>query len=190
MNKPSSSLTKITAAILIFGISGIANSELIYQYVNKGTFAYLAGDGYNNGNSLNVQVVQHGIGPDQNTNLIYFVHGPIGWKFWSGSIPNSALIGAGTSTLTLNVNTCEINPSSYCGVLNITWKTDGRYSTYSSGLRKVQTGDITVQTHGTRTYKSSSTSGSVIGFNVSQLLHIYSTIGTDHNVTHSIYKGN
>lgn len=190
MNKSVRLLGNMIAAILLLGVSGISNAEVLHKSVNKGFAAYFSAfiaDGVIYGN-----IIQSGLGDTKKTTLYYYIesYSSKEHKTWSGVIPNTAFSGAGTSRINVNYNTCDVNPTSSCGVFNVTWNANNIASTYESGISRDKFGNIMVLKTGSSTFNSADVSGSVLGTDLSTaswFSMVY--MGTEHNMTHTVSRG-
>lgn len=78
----------------------------------------------------------------------------------------------------------------YCGIVNITWKADDGQKEYASGLRVSKIQDVTIRTHGTRSFATTNVTGTIVDANVASHGYLNSSMDFDHSVTHTISKGN
>lgn len=187
MIKSGRLLRSIIPVMAMFSVSGFANAELSHKVVNKGLVAQFSGGNSSSG-YIDVFLTQSGLGAAQTTTLYYSVSKGVEYKSWSGVIPNSAISGSGTGNLTVNYNTCSVNPVALCGVINVSWKKNNTHSQFKSGLSISKFQSVIMQSHGTRTQNTTDSAGSVLDTNLSVIPHLSSYMGVDHNVTHTISR--
>lgn len=157
------------AATLLLSTAGTANAEPVYRYNGDSEYAYVNAGGFSrvylrvDRIKVNTSSVT---GATHTTRLYYNVYDVNGYQYWSGEIANNDLSGNPSGKMTLNTNTCDYNPTVFCGEVSITWTNDGTNSTLSSGMSKTETLYYTTHTSGTTKYASADISGIVNGVSV------------------------
>jgi len=180
------------------GGGGGGGGTLQFHFVANGDNGFVNWYGYDaNGFSYgNLSVGRGGTTTALQTYLNFFVE-RCDWfynctfQYGYGRIPNAGLSGSGRQALQLNTNTAA-NPNFYSypgpgGPVVVDWKADGGYQVRSSGTSSYQYGGFfTQKTQGSSSYASAAVTGSVLGTAIGP--YPYGSIGTNHNVTITIYR--
>jgi len=106
-----------TISTSIFALT--ANADVLYEYISSGTYGQASV--FSNGNYASINVTVDGLGTNQTIRLSTYSHLPNeGYNFWSGEIPASYVTVKGVDSIAVNVNTCDVNPTTACGPVDVT----------------------------------------------------------------------
>lgn len=137
-----------------------ASAALLYQFSGSGDYA--SARLYAGGEYVYVWVSQEVSGANTYTRLIYSTRTADGaYKYWAGSIPATSITGAATGSLTVDLDTCTVNPTAGCGPVSLTWSATNAYVGKYSGRTMNSDDGITRQFVGTSTRKGSLVTGVV-----------------------------
>ena len=182
------------AASFFLSTASIANAEPVYRYNGDSDYGYVSTSGFERAylrvdrikvNTSSVTGVTH------TTRLYYNTSGINGYQYWSGEIANGDFTGDAAGKMTLKTNTCDYNPTPYCGEVTMTWTNDGSYSTQSSGVTHTETEYYTMRKSGTSKYSSANVSGMINGVSINLAdaagtLFGYGRMGSDRSTTLTI----
>jgi hypothetical protein len=155
-----------SACIAFMATAAVAHAELIDQQT---TTASEYAQTYANGTGINVYI--EGAGTNQVITLAYsnYTYG-VGYRYWRGEVPASAVTINGIDAVSVSVDTCSLTPSvtwgtDACGVVDVTFnKKDYLWKT--NGVSQYKWGDIIYQLVGGIVTFSADATGSVLGISV------------------------
>lgn len=185
MTKLSRLMGKSILATCLAGNVVVANAEVLVHEVHKGLMAEFSGFS-SDGAYIRGGVAEHSDGANKQARFAYVIYKDQVVRSWVGNIPHSAVNGFGTGNLTVNLNICDINPSSACGPVKITWKANTEQSRFFSGIQRKKRYVILSKTVGTSSYNMANVSGSILGIDLSTASRVHARMGYNHKVTHTI----
>ena len=108
-----------------------------------------------------------GVGLDKTAYLFYTSYNYTnGYKFWRGAIPMETVTQTGVASISVDVNTCNVEPlnAAGCGPVSFTVNTDEPASGWvDNGTRSYSYDDYIYNSVGARQVRFSSASGSING---------------------------
>lgn len=159
----------MTTTILL-GLATSVNAEPVYHFNGDSEFATVDVRGFAKYAYLRVDRAMSNssvtAGITNTTKLYYYVVDNGRYQYWSGEIANSDFSGAVSGQMRLNTNTCDYNPTPYCGTVSLTWINGGTYSTQTSGVTHVDTAHYTMKRSGSSKYKTANVSGNIKGVSI------------------------
>lgn len=167
--------------------STTANADLLYQYNSgNGTSAMIST--FDAGNSVYLNIGHEGV--SGKTHLIYSTYTPSsGYLYWNGIIPASAIETTGVNSMSINVDTCAVQATYACGVVDVTVIRDAAsVPLLNSGLSQMMYGGILYQTAGSFTTYTADASGTVNGLSFSTTNRAW--IGRYNNIAVTVSSGN
>lgn len=108
------------ALISAMSLAVSANAGVIYHNVTSGTYGQASG--YTADGFAGVNISVNGT---STARLVTYSYTPAaGYKFWYGDIPASAVTVNGIKNISVQIDTCSVDPSSGCGYVNASFSMD------------------------------------------------------------------
>lgn len=140
-----------------------ANANVLYDYISSGTYGQASV--FANGNYANINVTVDGLATDQTVHLSTYYHFPgESYNFWSGTIPASAVTVEGVNSIAVAINTCDVNPTTGCGPVDVTITKDPHGGGFvTDGSTQYQWDDVIFAVAGPIQVHSATVTGTVHG---------------------------
>ena len=164
--KRNTLLNTITLGTVALALNSAAQAGIIDQSTTSSAgFSQV----YQNGTSVNLTIEGAGANRTVNLAISSYTYG-VGSTYWSGEIPADAVVVNGIAQVSVNVDTCTLEPKvSYgdypCGMVDMTF-TKADYLWKTNGVTQYTYGDITYQLIGGISTFSAAASGTVRGVEI------------------------
>jgi len=144
---------------------------------------------YNNGGWANGTVSVDGAGISRTAHLFYVAYNPSnGYRYWNGDIPTNAVTVNGVAQISVDIDTCIVNPTPACGPVKFAVSTNQPSSGWiNNGVWGYQFDGYMVKYAGAAQARSSSASGTILDQTID---NARSWIGTMDRVTIEVNIGN
>ena len=159
MNNKSIVLSTILAAALAAPIAQAATTDTYVVNGNEGQTGYV----YTAGVGSAAATVS--FDPATGTaNLMAWSYSAAGYMYWRGNIPASSVTSNGMNSISVSVNTCEINNTAGCGQVDVTVTADVPANGWVDNGVSAYTGNGFIYRQvGSRSVRFASSTGSVNG---------------------------
>jgi hypothetical protein len=159
-------MKNIIASIALLAITGFANAAETYVDTISGQYGQVrytpTAEGW-----VYANVFVDGAGVNRTAKLNYVSYSFVdGYKAWFGSIPEYTVVTTGVSSISVDVDTCAVEPvnSRGCGPVNFTVSTSEPASGWvNNGVVAYEYSDLMVRYVGANQVRESSASGMING---------------------------
>jgi hypothetical protein len=158
-------LTSIAAVVLSASTVQAAEVDVMKLSGQFGQAPYTASEqGWAN---ATVSVQGNGVNRTAHLFHVSYEYATNTYKYWSGKIPVENVTVKGVSSISVDIDTCEVNYTPSCGYVNFTVATDEPASGWiDNGVRKFQYDGYMRNEVGARQVRASSSTGTVNGLSV------------------------
>lgn len=175
-------------ALFCLGVSAVmatstASAGVLYQQVTSGTYGQASGYSAEGFAGVNVTVD----GSDTARLVTYSSTAADGYKLWAGDIPASAVTVHGVSSISVQIDTCSVDPTTGCGYVDVTIDMDPKaYGFITDGSSHYTWDNIIVQVAGPTQVHGATATGFINGVSLDGLRAF---IGKYTNVSMEIVTG-